>query len=169
MGIEDVTIGRDFDDDVIAGVRHIVRHAVGHTDHLAGGYTVDWLVVAEITVVLVFRAFPGRAHAVYRLILHPVNRIALRQPGMPAVDKHGSTMGCVRPVIDGIPSDPVATERRRDDDRAFVRNDHRRKDGSVSSALVVNDLERMVDRAWSFAADEIEKQKNDQAAAAIER
>src|ERR1700730_3654714 len=78
MGIEDVTIGRDFDDDVIAcgvigvdrddvfaGVRHIVRHAVGHTDHLAGGYTVDWLVVAEITVVLVFRAFPGRAHAVY--------------------------------------------------------------------------------------------------------
>jgi hypothetical protein len=30
------------------------------------------------------------------------------------------------PVVDGISSDPIATERRRDNDRTFVRNDQRR-------------------------------------------
>jgi hypothetical protein len=133
-------------------VRYIVRQAVSHIDHFAGGDTVDWLVVAEITVVLVFRAFPGCAHAVDRSILHPVNRIALRQPGMPVVDKHGSTMGRVLAVVDGIPGDPFATERRRNNDRIFARNNQRRKHDGVSFTFVVKYVERMLDRAISLAA-----------------
>ncbi len=39
----------------------------------------------------------------------------------------------------------------------------------MSFAFVVKYVERMLDRAWSLAVAEIEKQKNDQATAAIDR
>jgi hypothetical protein len=77
-------------------------------------------------------------------------------------------MGRVLAVVDGIPGDPFATERRRNNDRSFARNNQRRKHDGVSFTFVVKYVERMLDRAWSLAVAEIEKQKNDQATAAID-
>lgn len=178
MRIKNVAIRRDLDDGVIAGriveidrdgifarVGNVFRHAVGHIDDPAGCDAVDWLAVAEIAVVLVFWAFPGRAHAINSLILHPIDRETLGDPGVSVVDKNGAPMPRMRAVVHGIACDPLAAQWRRDDERTLVGDGEGRQREVMCVALVVANMQRMLDCARRLFLAEIEDEKDDYAAA----
>lgn len=179
VGVEYVAVRCDLDDrvvagrivevdldDMLAGMGDVLGHAVRRLDHHAGGDAVDRLVPAEIALDLVFRALPRRPLAVDGPVLHPVDGIALRQPGMAIVDHDGPAMGRVQTVVDGIAGDPFAAQRRRDDDRARVRDGDRRRDDVMRFARVVRHMQRVRDRAGSLRLAEIQRQKDDDAVAA---
>ena len=181
MRIQYITMRRDLDDNLISGnivkvdrigersrMRHVLGQAVGRVDYLASCDAVDRLVVAEIAEVVALRPLLGRAHAIDRLNLDPIDRIALREPRVPTQDHDGSAVIGIRTVVHGVAGYPLATQRRRDDNRAFVRDRQRRKHDIVRSAFVIEHAQRMLDRNWGFVPSKVEHEEDQNAAAGLD-
>ena len=88
---------------------YVLWQAVGPINHLAICDDIDRLIVAEIAVVFVLDSLPCCAHAVDRLILHPIDCIPLREPSVSVVDDNGDDV--LRP-------DGYSRSRRRSIGRA---------------------------------------------------
>ena len=82
---------------------------------------------------------------------------------MGALDEDGAAVGRVNPVVDGIPREPLASQRRRHDDWRSAGNRDRRKSHIVGFSLVVDNNEGVIDCGGRLCFSEVELEIDDRA------
>src|SRR5580704_7247644 len=90
VGVEDIEV-----DSELARMRNVFGNSVQRLNHPAVRDAVDWYALAEVAFVLMLGSRPGAGESLDHLVTHPVNRVALREPGLAAQHHERPAMGRV--------------------------------------------------------------------------